>query len=743
MYSRWNFLPYNPTIKPTPPMNITKLVTSKIHLAILLLIIWINFSIRAQVLPTNFSRIEVVSGLTNPSAMAFLADGRVLVCQQGGQLRVVKNGSLLAAPAISLSVNTDGERGLIGIAIDPDFSNNRFVYLYYSTSGVVKNRVSRFTMTGDLLSNEQILLDFPNDAHMYHNGGGMTFGKDGKLYVLTGDDKNGANAQNLENLFGKTLRLNPDGTSPSDNPFSGSANRSKIWAYGFRNPFTLSVDATSGRIFVNDVGENTWEEINNATSPGINFGWPNSEGSCSGACNPVYAYAHSQGCAISGGTFLNGTTTNYPAQYHGKYFFMDYCNGWISYLDPASPSRSAFATSMGSELVALSQGIDGNLYYLRRSNGTLNKIVYTSSCSITQQPTNKVASIGQSSSFSVTASGTNLTYQWRKNSVNIPGATSSTYTIASVQAADAGAYSVNILGSACSITSNAASLVIQDDNLPPIPVITMPLMNSFFTPGATVEFSGEANDPEDGVLPASAFSWEVIFHHGSHIHPGPAVADSSKNGSFPSDVEEPNDYNIWYRIRLSVTDSKGKSSSTFVDVYPALPVSWQRQDIGAVAAAGNAGYAAGVFAVKGSGADIWGTNDEFHFVYRSISGNGELVARVFQQSNTNAWAKAGIMIRQSLAPGSPHRFLALTPTNGIAFQGRAALGGTSTNLSATGTAPVWLRLTRNGNTITAFQSSNGTTWQLVGSSTISLSTTAFWGLAVTSHADGTLGGSPV
>src|SRR5687767_4513283 len=137
----------------------------------------------AQTLPANFQRVTVATGLNTPTAMAFTPDGRILICQKGGQLRVYKNGSLLSTPAITLSVNTAGERGLIGVAVDPAFTTNNLVYLYYSTSGTTKNRVSRFTMNGDVLTGEQVILDFPNDTHMYHNGGGITFGADGKLYV--------------------------------------------------------------------------------------------------------------------------------------------------------------------------------------------------------------------------------------------------------------------------------------------------------------------------------------------------------------------------------------------------------------------------------------------------------------------------------------------------------------------------------------------------------------------------------
>src|SRR5689334_14982285 len=146
---------------------------------------------QAQTLPTNFQRVQVTASLSNPTAMAFTPDGRILICQQGGQLRVVKNGSLLSTPAITLTVNSSGERGLIGIAVDPNFATNQFIYLYYTNTSGPHNRVSRFTMTGDVAGSETPILDLPTLNAIYHNGGGMTFGNDGKLYVAVGENQVG------------------------------------------------------------------------------------------------------------------------------------------------------------------------------------------------------------------------------------------------------------------------------------------------------------------------------------------------------------------------------------------------------------------------------------------------------------------------------------------------------------------------------------------------------------------------
>ncbi len=143
--------------------------------------------------------------------------------------------------------------------------------------------------------------------------------------------------------------------------------------------------------------------------------------------------------------------------------------------------------------------------------------------------------------------------------------------------------------------------------------------------------------------------------------------------------------------------------------------------------------------MRGSGADIWETADGFQFAYQPLNGNGQIVARVTAVQNTNPWAKAGVMIRETLAAGSRHAFMALTPGNGLAFQRRVAPGGVSTHTAggASGT-PVWVRLVRNGNTITASRSTNGSTWTQVGSDTVTMGAQVFVGLAVTSHAAGVL-----
>ena len=235
--------------------------------------------------PAGFVDSTVVSGLSAPTAMAFRRTGGCSLSEQGGAMRVVKNGSLLADPFVTLRVDSAGERGLLGVAFDPGFATNGFVYVYYTVPGrrgvAAHNRVSRFTASGDLAAkrSELILVDLPDlTAATNHNGGSMVFGPDGKLYIGVGENNDGANAPDITTRLGKILRINPDGSLPTDNPFprARGANHA-IWAIGLRNPYSLAFQASSRRLFINDVGEHTYEEIDEG-APGSNYGWPATEG---------------------------------------------------------------------------------------------------------------------------------------------------------------------------------------------------------------------------------------------------------------------------------------------------------------------------------------------------------------------------------------------------------------------------------------------------------------------------------
>ena len=356
----------------------------------------------------SFTDTTVVTGLNIPTAMEFAPDGRLFVAEKGGSLRVVKNGSLLTAPFVALTVETASERGLLGVAFDPNFSTNRFVYLYYTRAAApIKNRVSRFRASAtnpDVVepgSEVVILDDIASDAGN-HNGGATHFGIDGKLYIGVGDGgTTHTNSQSLTTLSGKLLRINPDGTIPSNNPFVSTAGaRGEIWAMGLRNPYTFGVDPVSGKIHINDVGENTYEEIN-AGAAGANYGWPTCEGPQEtgvGACTstaftyPIASYTHAVGRAITGGAFYRGNS--FPGMYTGVYFFSDYLGGFIKYLD-ASNHVADFRTASGP--VDLKVGPDGALYYASITTGAIISISYAgapgSACDLNQDGTTNIVDV--------------------------------------------------------------------------------------------------------------------------------------------------------------------------------------------------------------------------------------------------------------------------------------------------------------------------------------------------------------
>ncbi len=321
--------------------------------------------------------------------MALAPDGRIFVCQQGGALRVIKNGVLLPTPFLTVTVDSSGERGLLGVAFDPNFVSNQLVYIYYTApTPAVHNRISRFIADGDvaMAGSETVVMDLENlSTATNHNGGALHFGPDGNLYVAVGDNANGANAETLANRLGKMLRISSSGTIPTDNPFFNTAtgdNRA-IWALGLRNPFTFSFQPGVGRMFINDVGQSTWEEINDGIA-GSNYGWDTCEGFCNppnaSFRDPIYAYANdAQTCAITGGAFYNPQVIQFPSSYIGNYFFADFCGGWIRRLNPSMGNAVAdFATGI-SLPVDLQVSADGFLYYLARGSGSVNRIGFSTS----------------------------------------------------------------------------------------------------------------------------------------------------------------------------------------------------------------------------------------------------------------------------------------------------------------------------------------------------------------------------
>lgn len=558
----------------------------------------------AQTFPANFAGVQLTTGL-DPVGIDIAPDGRIFLTEKRGQVKVIKDGALLPAPFVSIpNVDNYNERGLQGIVLDPNFSSNSFVYVYYTYKApggsVSNNRVSRFTANGDVAQrgSEFVLLDIdPLSSAGNHNGGSLAF-SGGKLLITVGENADGANAQSFTTLKGKILRLNPDGSIPTDNPYYGSTtgNNRAIWALGLRNPFRIAVQPGTGTIFINDVGQSTYEEIN-AGVAGKNYGWPGIEGVKTGQTppatyqDPFYAYDHSSGCSITAGDFYNPSTVQFPSAYVGQYFFADYCGGWIKTIDPATKAVAPFATGLNRPL-AVKTGPDGSLYFIARggigggsdadntssNGGVLWRVRYTGNGLpvVAVQPADKTASVGESVTFSVSASGTPTpTYQWQRNGAAIAGATAANYVVTNVAMSDNGAvFNVVVSNTAGTVASSNATLTVLS-NQKPTATITTPTAGKTYTAGEVITFSGTGSDPEDGNLPASALTWRVdLYHYDSpaHFHPALAATSGTSSGSFTIPVSGETSSNIRYRIYLTVTDSRGATTTSTVDVNPVKSV---------------------------------------------------------------------------------------------------------------------------------------------------------------------------
>ncbi|HXU46023.1 MAG TPA: PQQ-dependent sugar dehydrogenase, partial [Thermoanaerobaculia bacterium] len=543
--------------------------------AILALALAAPFVAAAATLPVGFIETRITTGPHRATHMTLVPDGRIFLCHQDGRVLVVKDGALLARPLLQLAVSNIGERGLQSLALDPAFADNGFFYVYYAArQPAIHNRVSRFTAIGDVAvpGSEVPLLDLENLGAEIHNGGALQFGPDGKLYVSVGENGVSENAQSLTTRLGKILRLEPDGSIPPDNPFFAVAeglNRA-IWALGLRNPFQIAFAHDSDRMFINDVGESHWEEVDLGVA-GANYGWPIIEGPKPSSTyrRPTYAYRHSEGCAITGGAVYDPPVQQFPAEYRDSYFFADFCGGWIRRLAPGGTVPTTFATGIDSAL-AVAVSDEGDLYYLTRHKGIFRvRFAGLGAPQIGDGPHNLLVAAGQPASFSVTASGAQpLRYQWRRGGAPIAGATAPIYTLPAATLLDHGAsFDVLVSNAEGTATGGPARLTVVAGS-PPVGRITAPPNGRLYQGGDVVTFIGTGSDAEDGVLPRPAFTWQVDFHHETHIHPFLPPRHNLRRGTFRIPIDGETSSRVWYRIHLTVRDASGLAHSSFVDLLP-------------------------------------------------------------------------------------------------------------------------------------------------------------------------------
>ena len=824
-------------------------------------------------LSSGFAQTQLAHGLSKPVAIAFAPNGDIYVAEQTGTILIYRNGAILPTPVVTIpNVYSSGECGLLGLAFDPNFATNGYLYVSYTvsvtnTAGTIQSfaQLSRFTVVNDTInpSTEKIYYRGNQLQNLHHSGNDLKVGPDGKLWWSVGDNVPSiSNAQTLANIYGKMLRFNLDGSIPPDNPFVNVSGAVKaIYAYGLRNPFRFTF-LPNGQPMTSDTGSSYWEELN-TIQPGGNYGWHFNEGNSfsSGYINPAFALGHMPvDGAVSALAAYSGSA--FPSQYNHVVFVGDYNRRDIEAIafDPTyrtEISDTVFATNAGT-IADLVEGPDGNLYFVSIFEGTFSEISavgpFRPAASISASPGAGPAQtpVQFSSAGSSDPYGLPLTYSWDFGD----GSPASTAPNPSHSFAGNGTYIVTLTVSDGAQSGIATTRVVIGAT-PPSATITAP---STYNAGDTVSFSGSATDVVDGTMPAYAYNWKVDFYSNGVTQPfyaaevpfpfyGPISGITAGNIQIPTDPSQtPSSF---YRVTLTVTDSLGISTIVTKDLHPNLttwtaganvagagyfvdgtwqtagstmtdvvgvqhvlagmplaqtvggnryrlngwadgsslndaltagaagsyganydqvtstmPAPWQSADVGSPLMAGTADYSASdqTFYIDGAGADVYANNDQFHYVYQTLNGDGTIIARVRYQTNSSAWAKAGVMIKQSPTAGAPFVDALVAPDvssstpnvngvacsadgcasplppitpargNGVRMQYSGSHSATPTSYPTGFTQPnKWLKLQKAGNTFTSWMSADGVQWVQIGIATVSMTGPLTIGLFTTSH----------
>ena len=355
--------------------------------------------------PSNDLQLQTIStSLSSPVFMTAPSGDstRLFVVEQGGRIRIfdLTAGSLLATSFLNISslLLTGGERGLLGMAFDPQYATNRRFYVYYTNNGgdIVIAQYFRNAANANLadFSPATILLTVEHSAESNHNGGMLAFGSDGCLYAGVGDGGGGGdpsnNGQNPFSLLGKLLRLNPDTGSPCGNvtfnPFLIGGGAQQVWSLGLRNPWRFSFDRQTGDLYIGDVGQNEREEINVSLAPnagrGLNYGWrlmegilcfnPSSNCDSGNLTRPVLDYPHFSGaCSVTGGYVYRGSAV--PAL-RGTYFYADFCAGFVKSFryqngQPTDQKEWPLLSPTGGSITSFGEDAAGELYITTQGGG--------------------------------------------------------------------------------------------------------------------------------------------------------------------------------------------------------------------------------------------------------------------------------------------------------------------------------------------------------------------------------------
>lgn len=538
----------------------------------------------ASGLPTEFERTVLVSGLDQPLDFRFLPnDLGILIAEKNGAIKLFHDDHVQTV--ITLPTSSGGERGIGGIEVDPNFETNHYIYASYTTvnaAGTNVNRLSRLTLSEDLhsLQAERVILEF-SEPNTIHHGGTIRFGPvDHMLYWSTGENNYAPNAQDLSNLHGKIIRIDPVTLkAAAGNPFLHTPGaRPEIYAYGLRNPFRFTF-TPEGKLLVGDVGSANWEELNVVTA-GANYGWPLAEGYCDDCAfvNPIYAYPHTPLPALAGAitSVLYFTGDAFGEQYENRVFISDYTLGWIRVLTFDEDFTSlidvkTFDDQAGAVLQLL-QGPDGNIYQLDYF-GELSVIAPSGGnrapkAVITATPDSGYTDLAVqfSGAGSSDPEGSALSYVWDFG-ISGDGDTSTAVTPTWTYTEN-GSYLVTLtVTDAEGKASQATHQIVVGSVAPTIGDIRV--NKTKYNAGDTITFSATASDADEGALDSGAYHWKVLFRHADHIHPfADDIVGTSGSITIPRDSH--NVDTTRYEIVLTVTDASGPSASKSITVNPNL-----------------------------------------------------------------------------------------------------------------------------------------------------------------------------
>lgn len=579
--------------------------------------------------PPDFEQLTLISELSYPTAMAWAPDGRLFVAEQDGRVRVASPQLVLQArPLLDISdhVNSYGDRGLLGIALDADFETNGFLYLLYThehdpthQDGAKVARLSRITVRSDnTVENpedpETIILGTSSEVqcpvlgeldcipseHVGHTIGTVRAGIDGTLWVGAGDatwptdldDPRLFRPYDVNSYAGKILHVDRNGHGLPGHPFCPGEEDltktcTKVYARGFRNPFRFSLSPDGG-VAVGDVGWNEYEELNLITRGG-NYGWPcyegpirtpglealarcedeyAKEGGANAALPPIYAYENTGGASIIGAPTYQGAL--YPPAFQGEMFVGDTAHGWLRRLRPSSsgsvPQVTDFADGLDGWVVDLTTAPNGDLVYVTLS-GDIRRIVYA--------PGNKtpIARAHASKQWGAMP----LQVQFSSDGTSDPDGDALTFTwdfgdgspggsgLNAMHVYDApGAYVASLTVSDAGGKEATAHVPIWAGNEPPALEIERVGGGSTYRAGERISLTGRASDPDEGPLGDAALGWEVTLRHRDHIHP--LYRTRGPSTSFV--VDDGHDSDSHYEVTLTAVDAEGLRVSKTLELHP-------------------------------------------------------------------------------------------------------------------------------------------------------------------------------